>query len=203
MLKRLSLIIAFTAISTQALPLLYSFEGLINDGNVNYETLYQLVIDFDESAIEQSLIQNDFTIDGVSFDYASVDLYETSYMLYPSNEYYNKLTCYNKFVYHYYGLNQYENVVQLENKENGIITNSFYLKNTLQSVFQIGDIFSLTEKNETSTATGFATLTMISSVIPHSVPEPNTIILLLLAISGLWIFKQKKWKYEKSSSIFL
>lgn len=189
MLKQISLIVAFTAMifSAQALPLLYSFEGSINDGNVNYSMLYQLVIDFDEFAIEQGSYQGDETISGLLFDYASVDLYETSNMLYLSEEY-----NYNKLAYHYYGLSQYENVVKLENKVNAVITNSFYLKNTLQSVFQIGDIFTVTETHQSLTATGSVTLKNISFLIPHPVPEPNTIVLILLAISVLWIFSKRR-----------
>ena len=194
MLKHVSLTIAFTAMifSVQALPLLYTFDGSITniDGeNVNIDMLYRLILNFDEPGIENGSYQNDYSLNGLPYDFSSAIFYEDSDILYPSQ---NLIYNYNKKAYHYDGSNEYENIVLLENKINNITTNLFKLHNTLQSSFQIDDKFSVNEISIDHTASGIVTLTSISSFNPHSIPEPETIVLLLLSMCGLWIISKQK-----------
>lgn len=201
MLRRISIVVAIMAMlfSVQALPLLYTFEGTINnvDGEAaDINMVYQLLMDFDAPALINGSLVNDFTYGGTSYDFASATFYETSDVLYPSLVYTTENAVHKATEFH--GSYDYENSVLFQNKNtSNYLLNSFSLNNTLQSAFQIGDAFSVNEfVNENNfnqhSASGFVTLTAISSLNPQSVPEPNEIILIILGGIGVWMMSQRK-----------
>lgn len=205
MLKQISLTIAFTAMifSVQALPLLYTFDGsinMINDEAVNIDMTYQLIMDFDKPGLEDGDFLYDQIIGGLDYDYGHAFFYETSNILYPADD----LIYTTEKAFHLINTNlgSHSNKVFIEKKINGFLVNTFELQNFLQSEFQINDVFSVTERfndnfSINNVANGIVKLTAISSFIPHPVPEPNTIVLLLLAISGLYVISKQKTIFNK------
>jgi hypothetical protein len=202
MFNRIFLLVCLAVLSSQATPILCTFDGTIINLNgtvVSVPISYGIIIDFDEpalynglSAVDHSQIWENGNYNSYNYGLAIMDPSSSLYLSTTENLIYS-----TSGVLHYeesfYGSIVFRNHILIAGNT-PLIDNysSLSLFNAYESLFSIGDVFSLTELSESDYAYGSVTLSAKTDYDPNpppmNVPEPGILTLMvssMLMLSGL------------------
>jgi hypothetical protein len=214
MIKRSLLVVGLLAVffSAQADPMYYTFEGtqiFQTDipGELNNPIIYQILIDFEASAINNGDVLTDYTdnINTISYNYGSAVFATTSGSVFIPVEDFVPLTLQALIVFKEFPDDyKYHSSVTINDLSNSVDTEDHYNFNLYGlsnvSPFNIGDVFNFTETKRNgfdfNDAAGSVILKSIGSNIPpvSSVPEPSGMVMLagsIVALSGFGLRRKK------------
>jgi len=187
MVKSISLIFCLFAIlvSVQADPMLYSFEGTISSANgvvTTFDVTYNILVDFDEVALKGGAAEYDNSGLYSSYDYGSAVISDNTLTYFDIDEivYAN-----DAYAVNVAENSHYDNEIKFSSTDYilDMPYSEIRIWNAEIQDYGIGDVFLVTEhrniNNNFNHAMGTVTLVSILDPNQQSVPEPNTLMLIV------------------------